>query len=102
MIQVVTNVTWCKKINPDGHYYSGNDLSLFKFPDENLLKIGSVLSKRELEIIKLIAAGLSSKEIAQKIFLSVNTVNTHRHNITKKTGMSTPDVIIDLQNKGLL
>jgi DNA-binding CsgD family transcriptional regulator len=102
MIQVVTNVDWCKKINPDGHYYSGNDLTLFRFPDENLLKIGSVLTKRELEIVKLIASGLSSKEIAEKIFLSVNTVNTHRHNITQKTGMDTPDVIINLQNRGLI
>ncbi len=102
MIQVGTNVTWCKMINPDGHYYSGNDLSLFRFPDEKLLKIGSVLSKRELEIIKLIAKGLSSKEIAQKLFLSVSTVNTHRSNITEKTGKTTPEVIIDLQNSGLL
>lgn len=102
MIQVVTNVSWSKKVNRDGHYYVGNDFSLFRFPDEDLLKIGSVLSKRELEIIKLIASGLSSKEIAQKIFMSVATVNTHRHNITRKTGMSTPEVIIDLQNRGLL
>jgi DNA-binding CsgD family transcriptional regulator len=98
----VTNVDWSTKVNSDGHYYFGNDLSLFRFPDEDLLKIGSVLSRRELEIIKLIALGLSSKEIAQKIFLSVNTVNTHRKNITKKTGMNTPEVIIDLQNRGLI
>lgn len=102
MIQVITNVSWCKKINKDGHYYAGDDISLFKFPDENLLCMGSILSTREIEIVKLIAKGLSSKEIAQKIFLSVNTVNTHRKNITKKTGMTTPDVIIDLQNRGLL
>jgi len=102
VIQVVTNVDWCKKINPDGHYYSGNNLSLFRFPDEKLLRIGSILTKRELEIVKLIASGLSSKEIAEKIFLSVHTVNTHRHNITQKTGMNTPDVIIDLQNRGLI
>jgi DNA-binding CsgD family transcriptional regulator len=102
MIQVVTNVDWCKKINDDGHYYAGNDLSLFRFPDEKLLIIGSVLTKREMEIVKLIAKGMGSKEIAQNLFLSVNTVNTHRRNITGKTGMAISDVIIDLQNRGLL
>jgi DNA-binding CsgD family transcriptional regulator len=102
MIQVVTDVSWCKKVNKDGHYYYGDDISLFKFPDENLLSKGSVLSKREIEIVKLIAEGLSSKEIAQKVFLSVNTVNTHRNNIIKKYGMATPYVIIDLQNRGLI
>lgn len=102
MIQVVTNIDWCKKVNCVGHYYTGNDLSLFRFPDEKLLKMGSVLSRRELEIIQLIAKGLSSKEVAQKLFLSFATVNTHRRNITVKTGMTTHEVIIDLQNKGLL
>lgn len=103
MIQIATDVScYNKVVNRDGHYYVGNDMSLFRFPDDDLLRIGSVLSKRELEIIKLIASGLSSKEIAQKIFLSVTTVNTHRQNITKKTGMATPEVIIDLQNRGLL
>ena len=102
MIQVVTDVSWSKKINTDGHYYAGDDISLFKFPDDNLLALGSVLSKREIEIVTLIAKGSGSKEIAQKIFLSANTVNTHRRNITKKSGMAIPDVIIDLQNRGLL
>jgi DNA-binding CsgD family transcriptional regulator len=102
MIQVATDVSCCKKINTDGHYYAGDDISSFKFPDDNLLCLGSVLSKREIEIVKLIAKGLGSKEIAQKLFLSINTVNTHRRNITGKTGMATPDVIIDLQNRGLL
>ncbi|MCK7538476.1 MAG: helix-turn-helix transcriptional regulator [Marinilabiliales bacterium] len=54
----------------------------------DLLNIGPDLSYREFEIIRLIEAGLSSKEIADKLFLSVHTVNTHRSNILEKSGKS--------------
>ncbi len=42
------------------------------------------LSEREIEIIKLIANELNTNEIADKLFLSSATVETHRHNILKK------------------
>jgi DNA-binding NarL/FixJ family response regulator len=42
------------------------------------------ISKRELEIIKCAAGGLTSSEIAEKLFISVHTVQTHRKNILKK------------------
>ena len=42
------------------------------------------LTKRELEIIKLIVKEYSSAEIAEQLFISLGTVETHRHNIFKK------------------
>lgn len=42
-------------------------------------------SKREIEIIRLIAQGRSSKEIAQKLHISLDTVKTHRKRILEKT-----------------
>lgn len=42
------------------------------------------LTKREIEIIKLIVQEHSSSEIAEKLFISLGTVETHRHNIFKK------------------
>ncbi len=42
------------------------------------------LSMREVEILKLIAEGLTNNEIAEKIFLSAHTVATHRKNLMKK------------------
>lgn len=51
------------------------------YEDENLEKI---LSKRETEILRLVAAGFSSKQIAAKIDLSINTVNNHRKNMLSK------------------
>lgn len=42
------------------------------------------VTKREKEIIELISAGYSNKEIAEKINLSISTVDVHRYNILKK------------------
>lgn len=47
----------------------------------------SGLSEREREVIRMVAMGLSNKEIADKMFISVNTVMTHRRNINRKTGI---------------
>ena len=48
-----------------------------KQPDHNL-------TKRELEIIRFVANGMSSKQIAGALFISQHTVNTHRRNILVK------------------
>lgn len=46
------------------------------------------LSEREIEIIKLIVNGLTSANIADKLFISEHTVKTHRKNIFKKMGVN--------------
>lgn len=46
-----------------------------------------VLTKREKEILVLIAQGLTDKEIAEKVFLSSLTIITHRKNILSKLGL---------------
>jgi DNA-binding NarL/FixJ family response regulator len=45
------------------------------------------LTRREVEIIKLIAEGLTSQEMANKLFISPRTVETHRANLMKKIGV---------------
>ena len=103
LLQVVTNIDWYKMKKERFHHYAGNDLSLFKFPDQELIEIGPDLSHREYEIIRMIEAGHSSKEIADKLFLSVHTVNTHRSNILEKSGKSLiSDLIYEFKEKGLL
>ena len=42
------------------------------------------LTMKEIEIVKLISQGLTSKEIGDKLFVSHRTIETHRHNILKK------------------
>ena len=45
------------------------------------------LSSRETEVLRLIASGAINKEIAQSLNISINTVLTHRKNITAKLGI---------------
>ena len=45
------------------------------------------LSEREREVLVEVANGLSNKEIATKLHISVHTAITHRKNIVKKTGI---------------
>jgi len=103
LININTEIDCFKKIKNGFHYYIGNDLSNFRYPDEELLQIGHNFSDREFEIIKLIQGGLDSEQIAEKLFLSRHTVNTHRKNILDKTGKThISELIYDLHEKGLL
>lgn len=45
------------------------------------------LTRREIEIVKLIAEGLTSQQMADKLFISPRTVETHRANLMKKVGV---------------
>ncbi len=57
---------------------SGN----FTFDPSRLEKLG--ISKREHEVLELMAAGLTNQEIADKLFVSVNTIKTHSANLFSK------------------
>ncbi len=65
-----------KSKNPDG----------FQFEDRFTKKYN--LTKRELEILKLITLALSNKEIAKELFISDQTVSVHRKNIMRKLSVS--------------
>ncbi|MEO8233605.1 MAG: LuxR C-terminal-related transcriptional regulator [Ignavibacteriota bacterium] len=47
------------------------------------------MTKRELQVIELVADGNTNKEIAQKLHLSTYTVKSHVHNILEKLSLST-------------
>jgi DNA-binding NarL/FixJ family response regulator len=49
-------------------------------------KKGDELSEREIEILQMICAEFTSKEIAEKLFIAGSTVNSHKESILKKTG----------------
>lgn len=60
---------------------------LYHFPSVELITEHK-LSFREKEILQLLGKGLISKQIADKLFISVNTVNTHRQRIIEKLNVS--------------
>lgn len=51
-------------------------------------EVNEILSKREVEILKLICKEFSNGEIAEKLFLSISTVETHRKNLIAKLGVN--------------
>ena len=74
-----------------GVEYFCEDISKILFGDKQALLTADnmpPLSSRETEIIHLIAKGLTNKDIADKLYLSVHTIKTHRKNIIKKLGFT--------------
>ncbi len=66
-------------------------------------EINHNLTPREIEILRLVAAGNTSAKISKDLFLSEFTVNTHRKNIGKKTGArSAVGLIHFAQKEGLI
>jgi two-component system invasion response regulator UvrY len=90
-----------KKILRGGKYVSES------FSDELLLVIDrdveklphETLSDREYQVMLMIAAGKTRKEIAEKLFLSVKTVSTYRTRILEKMGMKTNADLTNYMNK---
>jgi DNA-binding NarL/FixJ family response regulator len=76
-------------------------LSLENTPDELAVMIRSVLEKdtdqsadktgslsdREIDVLRLLVTGYSGKEVADRLNISINTVTSHRKNISQKTGI---------------
>lgn len=61
------------------------------------------VSERELEIIRLISEGYINKEIAEELFISTHTVNTHRKNIMQKLGINnTAGIVLFAVKEGLV
>jgi DNA-binding NarL/FixJ family response regulator len=67
--------------------YIADDIKDRYFNSMFTAEVKKDLSLKEIEIVKLISKGLTSKEIAELIFVSPRTVETHRHNILKKLNL---------------
>lgn len=66
-------------------------------------KLSAILTKRELEITKLLAMGLNSEKIAAELTVSLHTIRTHRKNIMRKTSCSnTADLVAKCLIEGIV
>ncbi|HEX8328624.1 MAG TPA: response regulator transcription factor [Hymenobacter sp.] len=71
--------------------------------DDSGSNSGSDLTARELEVLKLIAEGLTNGEISDKLFTSKRTIETHRQNIIAKTQAKNTAALIKLAvSRGLI
>ncbi|NVL89887.1 MAG: response regulator transcription factor [Desulfobacterales bacterium] len=95
-----------------GEYFLDSSIShkvvekLMKFPEKEVkitdTEYGS-LTPREQEVLRLLAEGLSTKETAEKLFISPKTVENHRANIMKKLGLhSTIELVRYAARLGLI
>jgi len=87
------------EVNNGGKYLCDNAAALMKRTATNEL----LLTNREKEVLKLIADGFTNQEIAEKLFISPLTVDSHRKNlITKLEARNTASLIKIALDKGLL
>jgi len=76
-------------------------LSESKEESTDLLAV-HLLTEREMEIIKLIKAGFSSKEISEELNIAYKTVETHRHNVSKKLKVKNAVSLVHLMNESAI
>ncbi|MGK7391133.1 MAG: response regulator transcription factor [Candidatus Cyclobacteriaceae bacterium M2_1C_046] len=78
-------ITTALKVDPD-HFFTTKAVRLLEensFIRKNYKKFSN-LTERETEVLKLIALGKSTSEIAAELFISIDTAQTHRRNMRKK------------------
>lgn len=93
MMEIVDSVTETAR---GKKFFCGTILEMLREEGIDLDQIGAEplscapisLSEREMEIIGLIAEGYTNQQIADKLFLSSHTINTHRKNIMAKLGIN--------------
>ena len=69
----------------------------FALNEKILAKLG--ISSRELEVLQLMAAGLSNQEIADNLFVSLNTIKTHSSNLFMKMDVKRRTQAVDAARK---
>ena len=58
----------------------------------------NLLSRREIDVVQLIKEGLSSKEIAKRLDISLKTVEVHRYNILRKLKLNNTASLVNFIN----
>jgi DNA-binding NarL/FixJ family response regulator len=85
-------LTAIEKIGEGSTYYSNEVMSILLErikKEQKKLEAEHMLTERELEILELISQEKSSREIAEDLFISIRTVDTHRKNLLKKANANT-------------
>ena len=85
-----------ESVAKSNRFFCNSILELIMAPHEEVLANHELtgLSKRELEVLELIAKGCRTADIAEKLFVSIHTINSHRKNILKKLNLKSPAQLI--------
>jgi tetratricopeptide (TPR) repeat protein len=85
-------------LKQDDSFYQGSESQIESKHAEFIQKLSSqypTLSNAELKVAALLRMGLNSKEIANILFTSFRTIETHRHHIRKKLGLEGPTSLVE-------
>lgn len=82
----------------EGQLYLSVDITMSRTEKQHL-QHQPVITRREKEILALIADGLTNPQIAEKLFISLNTVDTHRKNLLAKFETNNSAALIKLATK---
>lgn len=82
-----------KTVSKGGVYFSFDAGKIYKTTLENNSQL-PVLTRREKEILKLIAGGFTNIQIGQQLFISIDTVDTHRKNLYAKLNVKNTALLI--------
>jgi DNA-binding CsgD family transcriptional regulator len=66
------------------------------FSNDKKYQKNDIISTREKAVLRLISEGIESKEIAEKLFISTNTVDNHRRNMIARTGARDSTALVQL------
>lgn len=95
--------TALRRVAEGGKYYSAELMNVMLQPQGNTAENkAALLSLREVEIIKLLAEGMSSTEIGEQLSISNRTVDTHRNNIIQKLELRNTAELISFAFKNKL
>lgn len=83
-------ITAILRVMSGKQYY--DRIQTFKSENEEVTQYK--LSEREIEVIRLMSDGLTSMDIAEKLYLSEHTVKTHRKNILRKLGLNNSSQVV--------
>ncbi|UXX81080.1 response regulator transcription factor [Reichenbachiella carrageenanivorans] len=86
-------------------FYCGDILDVLMQPktSEQQTKNDELLSAREIEVLEWIVKGLTTNQIADKLNISSHTINSHRKNMLKKLGLTSPvELIVYAVKSGLV
>ena len=71
--------------------------------EAGMRRLTTILTSREIEVMKLVSAGLSNQQIAEKLIVQEGTVKIHIHNIYRKLGLKNRvDLTLYAQKRGLV
>jgi DNA-binding CsgD family transcriptional regulator len=88
---------------PERHLLNTRSGAYHLFLPREKEPVAGELSRREIEVLGLVAAGMASREIADRLFISVCTVNNHRQRILEKLGTrSSAEAVRYAASRGLV